>query len=75
MWKTSDAFLAFAIIALIIGVVLMLCFALRDEDERNEHDAHNLSRATLFLLATVALAVLVLVFQRRETVHFLKNML
>lgn len=75
MWKISEAFLAFAIIALVIGIVLMFCFSLKDDDERNELDAHNLSRATLFLLATVALGVLVLVFQRREAVHFVKNMI
>jgi len=75
MWKVSDALLAFAIITLVIGVVLMLCYVLLDEDDRDEHKAHNLHRATLFLLATVALALFVLVFQRREAAQFVKSML
>ena len=75
MWKVSDALLAFAVIALIIGVVLMLCFVLLDDDERNEHSANTLSRSTLFLLAAVALALFVLVFQRREAAEFVRSML
>ncbi len=75
MWKISDAFLAFAVIALIIGIVLMFSFSLKDDDERTETDNHNLSRASLFLLATVALGVLVLVFQRYEAEHLLKSMM
>ena len=75
MWKVSDAFLAFAVITLVIGVVLMLCYVLLDEDERDEHNAHTLHRSTLFLLATVALAVFVLIFQRREAASFVKSML
>ncbi len=75
MWKVSDAFLAFAIITLIIGIVLMLCFVLMDEDERNENTRRNMQRSSLFLLATVALGVLVLVFQRSEAADFVKSML
>jgi cytochrome c oxidase assembly factor CtaG len=75
MWKVSEAFLAFTIIALIIGVVLLLCYALKEEDERSDVESRNLHRASLFLLATVALGVLVLVFQRREAVHMVKNLL
>lgn len=75
MWNVSDALLAFAVITLIIGVVLMLCYVLLDEDERDEHNAHNLHRSTLFLLATVALGIFVLVFQRREAADFVKSML
>ena len=75
MWKVSDALLAFAVITLIIGVVLMLCFVLLDEDEKNERSANTLSRSTLFLLATVAMALFVLIFQRREAAEFVKSML
>ena len=75
MWNVSDALLAFAVIALIIGVVLMLCYVLQDEDDRDENKAVNLHRSTLFLLATVALGVFVLVFQRREAADFVKSML
>jgi hypothetical protein len=75
MWNVSDALLAFAVITLIIGVVLMLCYVLHDEDEHDEGERYNLNRATLFLLATVALGVFVLVFQRREAAEFVKSML
>ena len=75
MWKVSDALLAFAVITLIIGVVLMLCYVLLDDDERDEYKAHNLQRSTLFLLATVALGIFVLIFQRREAAEFVKSML
>ena len=75
MWNVSDALLAFAVITLVIGLVLMLCFSLLDEDERDERNARNLHRSTLFLLATVALGVFVLIFQRREAAEFVKSML
>ena len=75
MWKISDAFLAFAVITLIAGIVLMLCFILLDRDEVNDDSAHNLQRSALLLLATVALGIFVLVFQRREAAEFVKAML
>ncbi len=75
MWKISDAFLAFAVITLIAGIVLMLCFILLDRDEVNDDSTHNLQRSTLLLLATVALGIFVLVFQRREAAEFVKAML
>ena len=75
MWKVSDALLAFAVITLVIGVVLMLCFVLLDVDEHDERRVQNLHRSTLFLLATVALALFVLIFQRREAAEFVKSML
>lgn len=75
MWNVSDALLAFAVITLIIGVVLMLCYVLQDEDERDESKGYNLNRSTLFLLATVALGIFVLIFQRREAAEFVKAML
>ena len=75
MWEVSDALLAFAVVTLVIGVVLMLSYVVVEEDERDEQHAHNLNRSTLFLLATVALGVFVLVFQRREAANFVKSML
>ena len=75
MWKLSDALLAFAVIALVIGIVLMLCFILRDEDEKEENDRRNLHRATLLLLAGIGLTLMVIVFQRREAAAFVQSML
>ena len=75
MLKLSDSILLFSVITLVIGVVLMLCYVLLDDDERNENSVHNLHRSTLFLLATVALAVFVLIFQRREAADFVKSLL
>ncbi len=75
MWKLSDALLAFAVIALIIGIVLMLCFVLKDDECLDSNDSHTLSRSTLFLLATVALGIFVLVFQQRESVDLVQSML
>lgn len=75
MWKLSDALLAFAVITLLAGVVLMLCYILQDRDECNDDSTHNLHRSSLLLLATVALGVFVLVFQRREAAEFVKALL
>lgn len=75
MWKLSDALLAFAIITLIAGVVLMLCYILLDKDEFNDESNHNLHRSTLLLLATVAIGIFVLIFQRNEAADFVKSML
>jgi hypothetical protein len=75
MWNVSDALLAFAVITLIIGVVLMLCYVLQDDEDCEETRGYNLHRSTLFLLATVALGIFVLVFQRREAAEFVKSML
>ena len=76
MWNLSDALLAFAVITLIAGVVLMLCFILQDRDCKDEEDhSLNLHRASLLLLATVALGVFVLIFQRREAADFVKALL
>lgn len=75
MWNVSDALLAFAVITLIIGVVLMLCYVLVDDDDKDEHKMTNLHKSSLFLLATVALGIFVLVFQRREASEFVKSML
>lgn len=75
MWKISDALLAFAVITLVAGVVLMLCYILLDRDECNEESSHNLHRSSLLLLATVAIGVFVLIFQRREAAEFVKSML
>ena len=75
MWKLSDALLAFAVITLIAGVVLMLCYILLDREDCNEESNHNLNRASLLLLATVALGVFVLVFQRREAADFVKSLM
>ena len=77
MWKLSDALLAFAVITLIAGVVLMLCFILQDREHARDEEDHslNLHRASLLLLATVALAVFVLIFQRREAADFVRTLL
>lgn len=75
MWNVSDALLAFAVITLIIGIVLMLCYVLHDDDDCDEAKGFNLHRSTLFLLATVALGIFVLIFQRYEAAEFVKAML
>ena len=75
MWKLSDAILAFAVITLIAGIVLMLCFILLDNDDKSDDNIHNMHRSTLLLLATVALAVFVLIFQRREAADFVKSLM
>ena len=75
MWKLSDALLAFAVITLIAGVVLMLCYILLDREQCNDESSHNLHRASLLLLATVALGVFVLIFQRREAADFVRALL
>lgn len=75
MWKLSDALLAFAVIALITGAILMLCFILQDDDALKENDSHTLSRSTLLLLTAIALALFVIVFQKREGDSLIKSML
>lgn len=67
MFKASDGLFLLAVIALVIGVVLMLTIVLQDECEvDSDFDKHNTTRATLFLLLAFALAIFVLVVQRRE---------
>lgn len=74
MWNVSDAFLAFALIALVIGVVLLLTYVLSDVCE-SENERVNLHKSSLLLLLAVALAVLTVVFQRKEAAEFVRSML
>lgn len=66
----------FAVIALVIGVVLMLTIVVQTAEEADsEHDRHNVTRATLFILLALTLAVFVFVQQRTELGRSVKNAL
>jgi len=71
----STAFYAFAMIALVIGFVLMLTVVATATEDLTENDKHNTTRSTLFLLLAFTLAIFILVHQRYELVHKIKNML
>ena len=74
-WNLSSGFYAFAVIALVIGVLLMLVVVTTSEEDLNELDAHNTTRSTLFLLLALVLAVFILVHQRYEMVSDVKSLL
>lgn len=63
-----------AVLAFIVGVVLMLSVVTRSDTEIVE-DRPNTTRATLLLLTSFTLAILVLVYQRYELADSVKGML
>lgn len=75
MWSYSSTFYAFAVIALVIGVLLMLTVVTTDESDLTENDKHNTTRATLFLLLAFVLVVFIMVHQRYEVAHGIAKML
>lgn len=66
MYAVSSMLYLFAVIALVIGVVLMLTVVVQTEDELDSHDDVNTTRSNLFLLLALTLAAFVLVQQRFE---------
>ncbi len=74
-WHLSSAFYAFAVIALIIGVVLLLTVVTTSEKDLTENDRHNTTRSTLFLILAFVLAVFILVHQRYEVKEALKHLM
>ena len=73
--EISSILALFAIIALVIGVVLMLTVVVQTEEEISGEDEHNIVRSNLFLLLALTLAVFVLVAQRQEVSASLKSAL
>ena len=72
-WGVSHVTMIFALIALIIGVVLMLSIITRKNDEV-DCDKANIVRANLLLLTALVLAVFVLVAQRFELSKMVKHL-
>lgn len=70
----SGALLLLAILALVIGSILTLALIVRS-DEELEHERANTTRATLLLLVSFTLAIMVLVFQRHELADSVRGML
>lgn len=68
MWNVSTAYALFAIITLIIGVIIMLSVVFADPNQTDLDNQHrlNTTRATLFLLLTIILVLIMIFFQYRE---------
>jgi len=74
--EVSSILALFAIIALVIGVVLMLTIVVRTPEEGDtEENRYNIVRSNLFLLLALTLAVFVLAAQRYEVSASLKHAL
>lgn len=69
----SGALLLLAILALVAGAVLTLALIVKS-DEELEHERANTTRATLLLLASFTLTLMVVVFQRHELADSVKGM-
>ena len=70
----SHALVLLALIAFIIGLVLTLSVITKDDDGV-EHDRANTTRATLLLLVSFTMVILVLAYQRYELADSVKGML
>ena len=64
----------FTIIALVIGTVLMFCVVTKEADKLTPEDQHNTTRATLFLLLGILVALIIIVFLMSEMVQGMKAM-
>lgn len=73
MLKVSDALWALAIIALVVGVVLMLSVVLQNKDDLDRDDKVNNNRSYLFLILAAVLVLFVLAQQRYEAGQWLKQ--
>jgi len=67
------AFWLFTIIALVIGTVLTFCVVTKEADELTPEDQHNTTRATLFLLLGILVALIIIVFQMQSQVQAMKG--
>ncbi len=68
------AFWLFTIIALVIGAVLVFCVVTKDTEEVTPDDRHNTTRATLFLLLGILVALIIIVFQMESMVNAMTSM-
>lgn len=65
----------FTIIALVIGTVLTLCVVTKESKEITPDDKHNATRATLFLLLGILLALVIIVFLMTDMVKGMKDIM
>ncbi len=68
------AFWLFTIIALVIGSVLVFCVVTKETEELTPDDNHNATRATLFLLLGILVALIIIVFQMEAMVKAMTSM-
>jgi glucose uptake protein GlcU len=73
-WSYSHVVLVLALLALVIGVVLLLSVVAKHDDEL-ENDRANTTRSSLILLAAIALFLFVLAVQRVELAHAVKHLM
>ena len=72
-WTTAHCVFVFALIAFIIGFVLMLSVIVKRDDQL-DCDRANTTRSYLLLLTALVLAVFILVAQRFELAHMVKHL-
>lgn len=74
MWTCSNVYLAFLFIALIIAVILALTIITQKDCQINkEYNKANKTRAAFLFAIVFALGFLVLIFQSKEKVLWLKS--
>jgi len=73
-WSVSSTILLFAVLALVVGLVLALSVVTKRDCEV-EADRANTTRATLLLLVSFSVGVLVLATQRLELGHAVKSLM
>ena len=74
MQNLGMAFWLFTIIALVIGAVLVFCVTTKETKELTPDDQHNTTRATLFLLLGILVALIIIVFQMEAMVKAMTSM-
>ena len=73
-WSLSSVVLLFALLAFVVGAILMLSVVTKCDDQL-ENDRANATRANLILLVSVTLALLVLATQRLELGEAVKHLM
>ncbi|PCJ22883.1 MAG: hypothetical protein COA94_08710 [Rickettsiales bacterium] len=60
-WKISHVLYFLAIIAALVGVILGVGVGIKNGSDLSENDTHNITRANLFFLASVAIGIIAMV--------------
>jgi len=73
-WTVSDAILLLAVLAFVVALVLVLSVVTK-KDSDVECDRANTTRATLLMLTSFSIGILVLAFQRLDLSHAVKHLM
>jgi len=73
-WTVSDAILLLAVLAFVVALVLVLS-VITQKNSDVECDRANTTRATLLMLTSFSIGILVLAFQRLDLSHAVKHLM